>query len=139
MLTPSAPRAPLRVAVIDDDLLAAESLCDWFDDAGGKAQAFASADALLGSDVQQFDAYVVDYILGAGQSSEALIRHLRHLRPQAPIVLLTGRLRDGTASEDSLTTLMRSLKVMFFEKPVRPAVLTAALLNSLDRSNGPTP
>ena len=139
MLTPVPPRAPLRVAVVDDDLLAAESLCDWFDDAGGKAQAFASAHALLATDLQQFDAYVVDYILAAGQSSEALIRQLRSQRPQAPIVLLTGRLRDGTASEDSLTALMRSLKVMFFEKPVRPAVLAAALLNSLDRANSGAP
>lgn len=139
LLAPAPARAPLRVAVVDDDLLAADSLCDWFDDAGGKAQAFGSADALLSTDLQQYDAFVVDYILGAGQSSEALIRHLRGQRPQAPIVLLTGRLRDGTASEDSLTSLMRSLKVMFFEKPVRPAVLTAALLNSLDRTGGGTP
>lgn len=139
MLTPTPPRAPLRVAVIDDDVMAAESLCDWFDDAGGKAQAFGSADALLQTDLQQFDAFVVDFILGPGQSSESLIRHLRGQRPQAPIVLLTGRLRDGTASEDSLTNLMRALKVMFFEKPVRPAVLTAALLNSLDRSGGTAP
>lgn len=139
LLTPAPPRAPLRVAVVDDDLLAAESLCDWFDDAGGKAQAFGSADALLTADLQQFDAYVVDYILGAGQSSEALIRHLRAQRPHAPIALLTGRLRDGTASEDSLPSLMRALKVMFFEKPVRPAVLTAALLNSLDRAGGLQP
>lgn len=139
MLTPTPPRAPMRVAVVDDDVMAAESLCDWFDDAGGQAQAFGSADALLGTDLQQFDAFVVDFILGAGQSSEALIRHLRSQRPLAPIVLLTGRLRDGTASEDSLTNLMRALKVMFFEKPVRPAVLTAALLNSLDRSGGTPP
>lgn len=139
LLTPTPPRAPLRVAVVDDDLLTAESLCDWFHDAGGKAQAFASAEALLTTDLQQFDAYVVDYILGAGQSSETLIRHLRGQRPHAPIVLLTGRLRDGTASEDSLTSLMRALKVMFFEKPVRPAVLTAALLNSLDRTSGSAP
>ena len=138
MLTPTLPRAPMRVAVIDDDVMAAESLCDWFDDAGGQGQAFGSAEALLGTDLQQFDAFVVDFILGAGQSSEALISHLRRQRPQAPIVLLTGRLRDGTASEDSLTSLMRALKVMFFEKPVRPAVLTAALLNSLDRSGGAT-
>lgn len=136
LLTPTPPRAPLRVAVVDDDLMSAESLCDWFDDAGGKGQAFAAADALLAADLQQFDAYVVDYILAAGQSSEALIRHLRSQCPQAPIVLLTGRLRDGTASEDSLTALMRSLKVMFFEKPVRPALLATALLNSLDRHHG---
>lgn len=139
LLSPVPPRAPLRVAVVDDDLLTAESLCDWFDEAGGKGQAFASAAALLATDLQQFDAYVVDYILAAGQSSEALIRLLRSQRPQAPIVLLTGRLRDGTASEDSLTALMRSLKVMFFEKPVRPAVLATALLNSLDRANGVSP
>ena len=134
VITPQPSRHGLRVAVVDDDPHAADSLCDWFDEAGGKGQSFASAAALLGTDLMQFDAFVVDYILGSGQNAEALIEHLRAQRPLAPIALLTGRLRDGTACEDALTALMRSLKVMFFEKPVRPAVLTAALLNSLDRS-----
>jgi len=48
-------------------------------------------------------------------------------------VLLTGQLRDGTASEATLATILRTQGVTFFEKPVRPAVLTAAIQSSLDR------
>ena len=33
-----------------------------------------------------------------------------------------------------MTALLRSLNVMFFEKPVRPGVLLAALLGSMERS-----
>lgn len=129
-------RPALRVAVIDDDALAAESLCDWFDAAGMQATAFTSAPAILNANPMQFDAFVVDFILAGGVNSRALIEHVRMVRPQAPIALLTGHLRDGRASEDELTTMMRSHQVMFFEKPVRPAVLAAAIQNNMDRQHG---
>lgn len=136
-IMPTRGRGDLRVAIVDDDALSAGALCEWFNASGGQCREFSTASALLSEDLCRFDAFVVDFILGPGQSAEALIAHLRQRRPAAPIVLLTGRLRDGTASEDTLTSLMRSLNVMFFEKPVRPAVLMAALLNSLERPPGP--
>jgi hypothetical protein len=54
-------------------------------------------------------------------------------------VLLTGQLRDGQATEADLTTMLRTQGVTFFEKPVRPAVLTATIQSKLDRlaSTGP--
>lgn len=135
-IVPPRGRAGLRVAIVDDDALAAGALGEWFNDAGSQAHEFATSAALLATDLARFDAFVVDFILGPGQNAEGLITHLRQRRPTAPIALLTGRLRDGTASEDALTALMRSLNVMFFEKPVRPGVLLAALLNSLERPAG---
>lgn len=123
----------IRVAILDDDPLAAESLCDWFINAGMRATAFTSSAALLGSHLLEFDAFVVDFILSSGQNSKSLIEQIRRLRPRAPIALLTGHLKDGTASEDDLANMMRNQKVMFFEKPIRPAMLVAALQNSLDR------
>jgi CheY-like chemotaxis protein len=135
VLSPEASPPSMRVAVIDDDPLTAESLCDWFEASEIQATAFTSAPAILSGNPMQFDAFVVDYILTAGVNSGALIEHIRAVKPNAPIALLTGHLKDGIASEHDLTTMMRSHKVMFFEKPVRPAMLAAALQNSLDKGN----
>ena len=78
---------------------------------------------------------MIDLILGAGQTSQAVVQRIRSLQPEAPIVLLTGRLRDDSANEATLTTILRTQGVTFFEKPVRPAVLTAAIQSSLDRNS----
>lgn len=129
--TASAARA--RIAVVDDDLGSAEALSDWFNEVGYQATAYTSAASLLARPLSEHDAYVVDLILGGGQTSQALVERIRSEQPQAPIVLLTGQLRDGTASEATLTTILRTQGVTFFEKPVRPAVLTAAIQSSLDR------
>lgn len=122
-----------RIAVLDDDAGSADALTDWFNEVGYEAHAYTSADALLAQPLTQHDAFVVDLILGGGQTSQAIVERIRQAQPEAPIVLLTGQLRDGTASEATLATILRTQGVTFFEKPVRPAVLTAAIQSSLDR------
>jgi CheY-like chemotaxis protein len=137
----SAPSAPgrARIAVVDDDAGSAEALSDWFNESGYHAQAFTSPAQLLASPLDAHDAYVVDLILAGGQTSQALVERIRLAQPQAPIVLLTGQLRGGQASEATLATLLRTQGVTFFEKPVRPAVLTAAIQSSLDRLSAQAP
>ncbi len=130
--TPAA-QARARIAVLDDDIGAAEALSDWFNEVGYLAQSFTSADQLMATSLQAHDAYVIDLILGGGRTSQSLVEQIRRAQPRAPIVLLTGQLRDGTASEATLTTILRTQGVTFFEKPVRPAVLTAAIQSGLDR------
>ncbi|MEY4765971.1 MAG: hypothetical protein RI907_2644 [Pseudomonadota bacterium] len=125
--------APLaRIAVLDDDRNAAEALTDWFTELGYAADSYQSAEALMACP-EAHDAYVVDLILGGGQTSQSVVQRIRAEQPEAPIILLTGQLRDGTASEATLATILRTQGVTFFEKPVRPAVLTAAIQSSLDR------
>lgn len=124
---------PTRIAVVDDDLACAEALGDWFNETGYEAHTFTSAQQLLATSLTDYDAFVVDLILGAGQTSHELVEHIRSARPRAPIVLLTGQLRDGLATEAHLTTMLRTQGVTFFEKPVRPAVLTATIQSKLDR------
>ena len=72
-------------------------------------------------------------MLSAGDSSQATIKAIRRSRPDAPIVLLTGKLRSGLASEADLTTLLRTANVLFFEKPVRPSVIAATIETQLDK------
>jgi CheY-like chemotaxis protein len=125
--------ARARIAVLDDDVGAAEGLSDWFNEVGYHAQAYNSTAQLLAQPLEDHDAFVVDLVLGPDETSEAVVERIRQALPNAPIVLLTGQLRDGTASEATLTTILRTQGVTFFEKPVRPAVLTAAIQSSLDR------
>jgi CheY-like chemotaxis protein len=132
MRVPEEP--PLaRIAVLDDDRGSADALADWFNELGYQADSYQSAEALLDTPGVSHDAYVVDLILAGGQTSQALVQRIRSEQPEAPIILLTGQLRDGTASEATLATILRTQGVTFFEKPVRPAVLTAAIQSSLDR------
>lgn len=130
------PRASkkMHVAVLDDDSMATQSLCDWLAHSELDATAFNSSADLLDSDLMRFDAFIIDFILGHDQNATAAIEHIRRLRPDVPIALLTGRLRDGTTTEEDLTRMMRTQQVLFFEKPIRPALLTATLQNLFDRT-----
>jgi len=126
-----------RIAVLDDDIGSADALTDWFNEVGYDAHAYTRSEDLLAQPLTDHDAFVVDLILGGGQTSQALVERIRREQPEAPIVLLTGQLRDGSASEATLATILRTQGVTFFEKPVRPAVLTAAIQSSLDRLHHP--
>lgn len=126
-------QAKARIAVLDDDIGSAGALTDWFNEVGYEAHPYTRSEDLLAQPLTDHDAFVVDLILAGGQTSQALVERIRQAQPDAPIVLLTGQLRDGTASEATLATILRTQGVTFFEKPVRPAVLTAAIQSSLDR------
>jgi len=128
-----AEQARARIAVLDDDIGSADALTDWFNEVGYEAHAYTRSEDLLAQPLTNHDAFVVDLILAGGQTSQALVERIRREQPEAPIVLLTGQLRDGSASEATLATILRTQGVTFFEKPVRPAMLTAAIQSGLDR------
>lgn len=133
VLTPSAAKPGIRVAILDDDIGTAETLGEWFSAADYAAAAFTSCEQLLAARIENFDAFVVDFMLAGGDSSLAMIKTIRQTLPDAPIVLLTGKLRDGQASEADLTAMLRTSNVTFFEKPVRPSILAAAIEKELDQ------
>jgi CheY-like chemotaxis protein len=128
---PSRPRT--RIAILDDDPASSAALADWFNAAGYEATAFTACEQLLASNLASHDAFVVDFLLAGGDSSQKMIATIRQQLPDAPVLLLTGKLRDGAVSEADLTGVLRTANVAFFEKPVRPSVLAATLQSSLDR------
>lgn len=134
LLTPPPGKSAIRIAILDDDFGVSETLADWFGAAGYVAAAFSSGDQLLASGITNYDAFVVDFMLAGGDSSAAVINTIRLTLPDAPIVLLTGKLRDGKVSESDLTTMLRTSNVTFFEKPVRPPVLAATIESTLDQA-----
>lgn len=133
LLAPATTKNSIRIAILDDDLATTETLGEWFNAAGYAATTFTSSDQLLASKLENYDAFLVDFMLAGGDSSHAIIKDIRKALPDAPIVLLTGKLRDGQASEAELTIMLRTLNVTFFEKPVRPSVLAATIEKELDQ------
>ena len=133
MWTAPLQKARARIAVLDDDPQAAEALSDWFNELGFVATGYTQAEALLDAKEPTHDVYVVDWILGNGQTAQPVVEHIRRHQPHAPIFVLTGRLRDGQATEEALAAVLRNHAASFFEKPVRATVLTAAIQSSLDR------
>jgi CheY-like chemotaxis protein len=133
LLSPALTKPRIRIAILDDDVGTSETLGEWFTAAGYAATAFTSAEQLLASKVGNYDVFVVDFLLAGGDSSQATIKHIRQALPDAPIVLLTGKLRDGQVSEADLSALLRTANVTFFEKPVRPSVLAATIEKELDQ------
>lgn len=125
-------RAAPVVAILDDDPDSSSALCEWFNEAGYEAVAYSSGERLL-DEVDDYDAFVVDFLLAGDQVSTETIAEIRLRLPEAPIALLTGKLRDGLVSELDLAPILRTQNVLFFEKPVRPSVLAAALQSGLDR------
>ena len=135
LLTPAQPQPAIHIAILDDDIGTTETLGEWFNATGYAATAFNSSEQLLASEIKNYDAFVVDFMLAGGDSSQATIKQIRQMLPDAPIVLLTGKLRDGKVSEAELTTMLRTANVAFFEKPVRPSVLAATIEKELDQAS----
>lgn len=126
-------KPPARIAILDDEVGIAETLGEWFNEMGYWTTAYTSAKGLRATPLESFDAFIVDFILAGGESSQTLIEDIRRALPTAPILLLTGKLRDGQVSEADLATILRTSDVRLFEKPVRPAVLAAAIESCFDR------
>ncbi len=134
LLLPESNEPGIRIAILDDDVGTTETLCDWFAAAGYAATAFNNGQDLLVSGIDSYDAFVIDFMLGGGDTSHAVIATIRKTRPEAPILLLTGKLKEGLVSESDLTTLLRTANAIFFEKPVRPSVLAASIESALDKA-----
>ena len=131
LLAPKISHPPTRIAILDDEVGVSETLCDWFNAAGYEARAFNSGEQLLADNIEGYSAFIVDFMLSNGSSQE-VIKAIRQCHPQAPIVLLTGKLRNGQASESELASLLRLTNVLFFEKPLRPSVIAATIETQLD-------
>ena len=131
LLTPETTAQPTRIAILDDEAGVLETLSEWFNAVGYETASYRSGKQLLAAGIDQHDAFVVDFMLSDGDSSQTIVRAIREALPLAPIVLFTGKLRSGQASEAELTTLLRTVNVIFFEKPIRPSVVAASIETQL--------
>lgn len=127
------PHLP-AIAVIDDDRHSADNLRDYLNETGFRATAFyqyAALDAAMQE--TDFDGYVVDWLLGTS-TTEQLIRSIRQSgQSSAPIILLTGQLITGKASESDVARVIMQFNVNCQEKPTRLSIIAAELSKALNQ------
>lgn len=124
--------SPLRIAVLDDDLPAAESLVNWFNESGYPASAFSTAKSLEQAGIENFDAFVLDVMLKSG-TSYGLVGKIREIDAHAVVMLLTGKVRGNMPLEHEMAEVVRDQRVEFAVKPTSPELLLAGILSSMAR------
>jgi CheY-like chemotaxis protein len=122
-----------RIAVVDDDQDSCDNLAEYLTSLGMEATAFYSVATLrdrLAVDAEAFDGYIMDWYLG-GLTCESLIDAARRLRPDVPIILLTGKVAAGEADQGVMADVIRSYKLEFFEKPAKLPIIAAKLQGAI--------
>ena len=118
---------PRRVAVLDDDGDSAQSIVDFLSAKGLDAKPFDCASSLLAAmDAEPFDGFVVDWLLGENTAKD-LLSQIRVRMPSGPLVILTGQIATGLATEDELVMVGTAYRALLFEKPTRPLSIFNAL------------
>jgi FixJ family two-component response regulator len=120
---------PSVVAVVDDDQGVLQSLECLLESADYAVRLFASATALLGSGcLAQVECLISDIDM-PGMDGFELLRIVHAIRPQLPIILITGY-------PDRLTRLpaLEGVTPRLFTKPFQGSELLAAIGDELRRS-----
>lgn len=121
-----------RVHVIDDDEAMRDSLCFLLGTSGLAVRAFPSASAFLEALPGVGDGCVVTDIRMPGMSGLELVRVLRGMRPDLPVVVMTGHGDIPMAVE-----AMKSGVVDFLEKPFHEDAMIGAVRRALDGARNP--
>jgi ActR/RegA family two-component response regulator len=118
---------PRRVAVLDDDSDSAQSIVDFLGAKGMDAQPFNCAgDLLAAMESEPFEGFVVDWLLG-DTTAKDLPSKIRARVPSGPVVILTGQIATGIATEEELAMVGASYRALLYEKPTRPLTIFNAL------------
>lgn len=118
---------PARVAVIDDERDVASALCDQLRSFGIAADSFDDVDALTSEMAKSpFDGYVVDWLLRKGDASQ-LLATIRALEHPSAVVLLSGKLRSGSADPADVASACTVFRVQLIEKPAQVPLVVSAL------------
>jgi len=125
VVTPRQRSLP-RLAILEDSPDLAANLQEAFTRSGCHATVFSSAtDLAQEAAAAPFDAYVVDWWLGGGHTSAAVLQSIRRAQPAAPLVLTTGAIAAGNAAEEEIARITLALRIHVIEKPFRLALLVS--------------
>jgi CheY-like chemotaxis protein len=121
-----------RIAVVDDSVDVAETVCEYFLEKGVNAIPYHDGASFRKAlEVEDFDAYILDWMLG-DQTAAELVRGIRSSENgDAPIFLLTGKISTGEASEDEIAHIVSHYNARCEEKPVRLPILFAEVAREL--------
>jgi ActR/RegA family two-component response regulator len=128
---------PSRVAVLDDELDVAHSLCEQLRAVGLEAVGFGTADELMAEiPTNRFDGYVIDWLLSDGNAIP-LLAMIRAQSKSSAVVLLSGKMRGGSANPVDVASACSAYRVQLVEKPVQvPLILSALELDGLTPIQG---
>ena len=128
--TRPATAARKVVAVLDDDRDLTDSICAHLQHTGYEARPFyATSDLETALGAQRYDGFVVDWIVGEA-STVGLIAAIRAKDDRCPIVALTAQVISGAVQESDIADAVARFNLVFSEKPVRMAILSASLARS---------
>lgn len=134
VIRPSQQASPApRIAIIDDDADTAELVATVLENKGFQTVRLASVKELRSELEQQtFDGYIIDWYLG-GATAEDCVRLIRQSEQgKPPILLLTGNIDTGLASETDIARVMMEFGLRHpFEKPYRVEIIAAELIKEI--------
>jgi len=115
------------IAVLDDDRDLTDSICAHLQADGYDARPFyRTPDLQADVRTQRYDAFVIDWIVGES-STVKLMTALRAQDAICPIIVLTAQVLTGVVRESDIADAVTALNLVFSEKPVRMAILSASL------------
>ena len=123
---------PARVAVLDDERDVVNALCDQLRGVGLEAVGYFAADELM-ADISKapYDGYVVDWLLSEGNAIP-LLAMIRAQPKASAVVLLSGKMRNGSADPADVASACTTYRAQVIEKPAHlPLILSALELDGL--------
>ncbi|MEO7339084.1 MAG: helix-turn-helix domain-containing protein [Caldimonas sp.] len=115
------------IAVLDDDEDVTDSICAHLQGSGWDARPFyKTAELQSSARTQHYDAFIIDWLVGES-STLKLIAALRADDAASPIVVLTAQVLAGVVQESEIAEAVATYNLVFAEKPVRMAILSASL------------
>ena len=116
------------IHIIEDDPAIRDSLKLFLETRGYEVETFSSGEDLLhNGNASRCDCFILDVNL-PGDNGFDVLKRLRGKGSKAPAIFMSGR-----ASPDSRTRAQRANAVAFFDKPVAPGELLAAIASATGR------
>jgi FixJ family two-component response regulator len=124
-ISPDMKQKKATIAVVDDDDRLLRSLENLMLSFGYDVRAHVSGESLLNSnDIGDLDCLVSDVGM-PGISGIQLLERVRAMRPDLPVILITGR------QEKHLSLVAQRLGARYFEKPLDSVRLIEAVRSAL--------
>ncbi|MFV9671465.1 response regulator [Pantoea sp. KXB25] len=118
-----------KLAILDNDKELLELIKSVSNRYGIDASVYETAqDMMQAIDREDYDGYVIDWLLDYNENSEAVIKKIRSKSETVPIILLTGQLNQH---EREIGEIIVEYGVELVEKPTRVFILSSILLAHL--------
>ncbi len=130
-----------KILIVDDDSAVQATIRILLERAGHSV--VAASDGRKGLAIFEtgdFDLLFLDIFM-PGMDGLETMRHVHLLRPDTPIIVISGRpiACDPTAGPDFLSMATKLGAVSSLQKPFKPAALLAAVTGCLEAANRPPP